>query len=276
MNPLPAQTPNTVNATENAIPSIPAPAVNEFPPFPHTYLANANRRAATSPLHRSYPWMLAASTAIAGVFCLMYVTKPVLQASQSNNFAPTNAPILPKTEDSSNESIHSSAEPGKVAAVTGNLMPNQDRLPGEKVASPPLVQETSQPRSAPSPVFEQTNLRVQHILNADAPGGYHEKIELKVPVLYQSRNLRWTAAEVIEAREVLARLADYQEKMQNLRAEGTPILESWNRLIERSIPSSELRADSPTIPVNQQDAVNFPRPTGLNTTDLIRIQPAAK
>lgn len=220
--------------------------------------------------------MLAASTAIAGVFCLMYVTKPVLQASQSNISAPTSAPILPKTGESSNEQIHPSAEPNKTATSTGNLMPNPDRLPGEKVVSPSFVQETSQPRPAPSPVFEQTNLRVQHILNADAPGGYHEKIELKVPVLYQSRNLRWTAAEVIEAREILARLADYQEKTQNLRAEGTLLLESWNRLIERSIPSSELRADSPTIPMNQQDAANSPRPMGLDTTELIRIQPAVK
>jgi hypothetical protein len=276
MNPLPAQTPSVSSATENAIPSIPAPAVNEVPPFPHTYLANANRRAATSQLHRSYPWMLAASTAIAGVFCLMYVTKPVLQASQSNISTPANSPALSKPDDSLNPPLHSSAEPSKAATITGNLMPNQDRLPGEKVAISPLDQQTSPARPAPSPVFEQTNLRIQHILNAEAPGGHHEKIELKVPVLYQSRNLRWTAAEVIEARELLSRLADYQEKTQNLRAEGTVLLESWNHLIERSIPSGELRADSPTIPMNQQDAADSPRPTGLNTTDLIRIQPTVK
>ena len=95
-------------------------------------------------------------------------------------------------------------------------------------------------------------------------------------MLYQSRNLRWTPAEVAEARELLIRLADYQEKSRTLRLEGAELLDSWNRLIERSIPATDLRADSPTLPTNQQDAADAPRPAGLDTTELIQIQPAGK
>jgi hypothetical protein len=58
--------------------------------------------------------------------------------------------------------------------------------------------------------------------------------------------------------------------------EGAELLDSWNQLVERSIPASDLRADSPTLPTNQQDAADAPRPPGLNTTELIRIQPAGK
>lgn len=132
----------------------------------------------------------------------------------------------------------------------------------------------SQSKSANA--FEQTNLRIQHILTAEAPGGHLAKIDLDVPVLYQSRNLRWTAEEVAEARELLVRLANYQEKSRAMRAEGVALLDSWNHLVQRSIPDGELRADSPTLPANQEDAASTPRPVGLDTTESIQIKPAGK
>ena len=157
------------------------------------------------------------------------------------------------------------------APAKSSIMPDKDRLPGEKTTgATPL---SASPSTTP---FEQTNLRIQHILTAEAPGGHTSKIDLDVPVLYQSRNLRWTPAEVAEARELLIRLADYQEKSRALRLEGAELLDSWNRLIERSIPATDLRADSPTLPTNQQDAADAPRPAGLDTTELIQIQPAGK
>ncbi len=160
-------------------------------------------------------------------------------------------------------------------------MPNPDRLPGETATTTSTPSESKLPptpqRLAPSPAYEETNLRVQHIINAEGPDGLLAKIHLNVPIIYQSRNLRWTPEEVSEAREILNRLANYQEKTQNLRAEGTALLESWNQLVERSIPSNELRADSPTIPLNQQDASIAPRPANITSENLIqRIQPANK
>ena len=131
------------------------------------------------------------------------------------------------------------------------------------------------PRQAGTP-FEQTNLRIQHILTAEAPGGHRAKIDIDVPVLYQSRNLRWTTTEVATARDLLIRLANYQERTRILRSEGVELLDSWNQLIEQSIPAADLRADSPTLPTNQQDAADSPRPALLDTAESIKIQPTGK
>jgi hypothetical protein len=236
MKPPPAQKANLIDATDNA--------------------ASSNRRANKSPNQRVYPWLLFTSTAVAALFCLMYITKPVIMASQNPIPTPPPSPAPP----------HASSTTANVA-----LIPAKEELPGEKTTPPDHA--SSSPAAA---AFEQTNLRIQHILTAEAPGGHLAKIDIEVPVLYRSRNLRWTAAEVAEARTLLVRLADYQEKSQSLRAEGSELLDSWNRLVERSIPASDLRADSPTLPTNQQDAADAPRPAGLNTTNLIQIQPAGK
>jgi hypothetical protein len=243
MKPLPVQNPSLIQAIDNAA---------------LAYL-KSNRRAATCPTQRIYPWLLFASTAVAALFCLMYITKPVILASQSPipTYTPPPATAAPKT----------TAAPVNVA-----LMPANDQLPGEKTTKDTAPDRTSSPAAA----FEQTNLRIQHILTAEAPGGHLAKIDIDVPVLYRSRNLRWTAAEVADARALLVRLADYQEKSRTLRADGAELLDSWNRLVERSIPASDLRADSPTLPANQQDAADAPRPAGLDTTELIKIQPSGK
>ncbi len=241
MKPLPVQNPNLIHA-----PAIAASACSTL-----------NRRTAACRTQWIYPWLLFASTAVAAMFCLMYITKPVIQASQ--NPIPAHTPRPP---------AQNTATPSVAVA----LMPAKDQLPGETITNDTAPGLSSSPVAA----FEQTNLRIQHVLTAEAPGGHLAKIDIDVPVLYRSRNLRWTAAEVADARALLARLADYQEKSRTLRVEGAELLDAWNRLVERSIPASDLRADSPTLPTNQQDAADAPRPAGLNTTELIRIQPAAK
>jgi hypothetical protein len=243
------------------MPSIPSTLATPVPSY-----STSNRRTSASPGHRAYPWLLAASTALAATFCLMYITKPVIISPQ---------PAGPETEQSA-----PNVPTASTTATKKGLMPDQHRLPGEK-ASAPVAIATGSPRAASLPShasgpFEQTNLRVQHILTAEAPGGHVAKIDLDVPVLYQSRNLRWTADEVAEARELLTHLADYQEKSRQLRLEGAQLLDAWNRLIDHSIPVGQLRADSPTLPTNQQDAADAPRPAGLDTSESIKIQPAAK
>lgn len=199
----------------------------------------------------------------------MYITKPVIVVSQNPSTGLSTAAVFP----------NSTTPPvSPASAPFPSLMPNQNTLPGEKSVARPVTAGSREMQTSthPTEAFEQTNLRIQHILTAEAPGGHLSKIDLDVPVLYQSRNLRWTAAEVTQARELMARLADYQEKSRSLRSEGVELLESWNHLIERSIPAGALRADSPTLPTNQQDAADTPRPPGLDTTELIRIQPAKK
>lgn len=255
MKPLPAQYVAEIPVPDPTLPSHPTPL-----PTPMASYSSANRRSSATTAQKAYPWLLGASTALAGAFCVLYVTKPVIVASASGELS----------EKPAAESVRVAP----VAARTG-LMPDRNRLPGEKAGSGALASDHALP-SNPAAPFEQTNLRVQHILTAEGPGGQLAKIDIDVPVLYQSRSLRWTAAEVAEARALLARLSDYKGKSSALRLEGADLLESWNRLIAKSIPASDLRADSPTLTTNQQDAADAPRPAGLDTAEAIKIQTAAQ
>jgi hypothetical protein len=266
MKPLPAQQAPGSRPQSEAIPSLPGPLA-----APSGRISSANRRTTTCPTQRVYPWLLSISTATAALFCLMYITKPVMIS--------TPAPL--QAEVPANPVKSPPARQG-VTPAPASLMPSGDRLPGERLASA----QASKPipadprRDLPSPpstsAFEETNLRIQHILTAEAPGGHLARIDIDVPVLYRSRSLRWTAQEVAGARDLLARLMDYQEKSRQLRAEGLGLLDAWNHLIEKSIPSSELRADSPSLPANQQDAADTPLPAGLITTESIQIQTSGK
>jgi hypothetical protein len=237
---------------------------------PPAEFSKANRRAASCPVQRIYPWLLSASTGVAALFCLLYITKPV---------------ILPPPATSPAVTVSSAKGTPALAAgqpAPAGLMPRTDRLPGEPAPEPSAAHPTAtDPRSAmPGQVsasaFEETNLRIQHILTAEAPGGHLNRIDIDVPVLYQSRSLRWTPDQVANARELLTRLMDYQERSQILRAEGVELLDAWNQLISDSIPAAELRADSPSLPANQIDAADAPRPAGLITTESIQIQPSGK
>jgi hypothetical protein len=253
MNPLPAQSETKDAPHEPEIPSIPSVLST-----PAASYSKTNRRASNCLAQRAYPWLFFTSTSLAGLFCMLYVTKPVIFASQqSSSMLPSGSLIGPKPN------IPSATSPSPAVKIAGKSV--------DSIAS-----DNSLKDKAVLAVFEQTNLRIQHILTAEAPGGHLAKIDLEVPVLYQSRSLRWTATEVAEARELLSRLSDYQERVQALRSESTGLLDSWNHLIERSIPSSELRADSPTLPQNQQNVTTPRSVTGQNPTELIQIQPAKK
>lgn len=207
-----------------------------------TYSSPQNRRVSLYPLQRAYPWLLLASTSVAAICCFMYITKPVF--------------ISPISKPSTTSVGSAAAAPTSASLLTSAR--------ASEVASP----------SAKSTPFEETNLRVQHILTAIAPDGQKSRIDIEVPVLYQSRKFRWSASEVASARDLLKRLADYQEKAMSLHQEGRELLTHWNKLVETSIPAGVLRADSPTLPANQRDAEDAPRPADLDTTELIQIQPA--
>jgi hypothetical protein len=202
---------------------------------------------------------------VALVFCFLYVTKPVI--------VPPSVPVTPTPVPQPN------AAPAAVSTGGSGLMPSVDRLPGEKSPASPTKMKPSQigtglplPSSSSSPAFEETNLRIQHILTAEAPGGHLDRIDIDVPVLYQSRSLRWTPEEVEKARGLMARLIDYQEKSRLLREEGSHLLDSWNKLVGHSIPAGGLRADSPTLPANQENMSGEAHAEGLDTKDSIQIQ----
>lgn len=265
MNPLPSQRQSAAKPDGGGMPSLPT----VLSPSSGDYSASNRRSAPACPAQRAYPWLLFASTAVAALFCLLYITKPVI--------IPAPAMITPATAGKSTVSSTTPAPfPAKAEdSATASLIPSRSTLPGE---TPPVANDPLSALPGPPSVsaFEETNLRVQHVLTAEAPGGHLDRIVLDVPVLYRSRELRWTADEVAKSRQLLVQLMDYQEKCRALRSEGTDLLSAWNHLIEQSLPATELRADSPSLPANQLDAADSPRPAGLISTESIQIRPSGK
>lgn len=238
------------------------------PPSPP--VSGSNRRLPAMCLsQRLYPWLLTTSTFIAGVFCFLYITKPVILIPPSRPVSLVHSsPILPPPSPSS-----------PASNAEHKLIPAGDRLPGD--ASPSAVPKTAPakhissgaPLAETGPPFEETNLRVQHVLAAESPDEKLGRLVIDVPVLYRSRNLRWNADQADQARHLLARLGDYQEKARNLRNEGLVLLEDWNRLMSLSIPVGVLRADSPSLPDNQESPNPGQRATSLDSTKSIQVQP---
>jgi hypothetical protein len=200
---------------------------------PHSF-SPANRRASSQKVQALYPWLLLASTAIAAVFCYAYITKPVLVTySSSLGNVETSKPIATPIE-----------KPATEPETTSNNLPG---LPPEKQTP------TTKKELPPAPVttgYENTNIRMQHILDAQSASGDVHRIVIDIPALYKSRNLRWSQDEAAQARILLKRLEDYQEKSRALRDEGSMILTDWNKLMDGSVPNQVLRADSPSLSPN--------------------------
>ena len=218
---------------------------------------------------RAYPWLLLLSTTVSGLFCFMYITKPefyLTTAVATPNLTSAAKPTTP---------LHALATEMHPSPVADSLLPDAAGLPGD-THTPPSGPRHTQPATDPAASFEETNLHIQHILTATTPGGDLSRIVLNVPVLYQSRNLAWTDTEVAESRELLKRLSTYQENSRLLREEASQIFAAWNHLLERSIPSSVLRADSPSLPANQDRASSFEQAPRLDTTESIQIQSTDK
>ncbi|MFN4943273.1 MAG: hypothetical protein ACK5G9_05695 [Akkermansiaceae bacterium] len=200
---------------------------------PHSF-SPANRRAPSQKIQALYPWLLLASTAIAAVFCYAYITKPVFVTYSSSpaNLEPSK-PISTPIE-----------KPATKPETTSN------NLPG---LSPKKQTPTTKQELPPAPVttgYEDTNIRMQHILDAQSASGDIHRIVIDIPALYKSRNLRWSQDDAAQARILLKRLEDYQEKSRTLRDEGSMILTDWNKLMDASVPNQVLRADSPSLSSN--------------------------
>jgi|AntRauTorckE6833_2_1112554.scaffolds.fasta_scaffold12872_4 hypothetical protein len=199
--------------------------------------SQSNRRvSAICGVQRCYPWLLFATTAVAAAFCFAYITKPVI-ISESVDVLEIQ-PSLGKAESS---------------APTKSILPNPSKLPGEKQAGSNQNRSAAIPSAPNSQGFEETNLRMQHILDAESPSGDIHRMVIDVPVLYKSRNLRWSQQEVAEARTLLTQLEQHQEQTRALRDQGKLLLHNWNTLVNTSIPDQILRADSPSLPINQSN-----------------------
>jgi hypothetical protein len=263
MKPLPAE--GSVIDRKPLIHSLPT----ALPPAGSAYSAS-NRKSQVAQINRAYPWLLMASTLVAGFFCYLYMTKPVLlPGPEPMVLNPGAIPITPLPALSSTP-LATSSHPAPDLAL--------DRLPGETLGKPSTAdpRSTAVRKNGPANDYEETNLRVQHVMTAEAPGGEVNRITLDVPVLYRSRNLRWSQQDVAKARGLMIRLADYQDRTRKLRAEGISLLDAWNHLVDQSIPAVGLRADSPSLTANQGDSSSAPRSGVLDTAESIRIQSNGK
>ena len=258
MKPIPAPS----NPEDSSIETPPSSASDLFKSS-QPRNSQGNRRSGQANANQVYPWLLAASTAIAVFFGVMYINKPVVIASLDSE--------QPETPTDAAESGKETKDPA--------LLPTGDSLPGETTGAGAGASSETPGALTTAPIhsrFEETNMRVQHILTATAEDGSISRIDLEVPVLYQSRNLRWTPAEVTRAQDLMVQLMEYQDKSRQLRSQGEKLLSDWNALIGKSIPASRLRADSPSIPENQKDIMSDATPSDTTTRDAVEIQPKDK
>ena len=213
----------------------------------------SNRRLASTRTQRLYPFLLCASTAVAAVFCFAYITKPVVY----NN-----------STDLGNSVISSQPIAAPENLVTKQSAPT-NKAPGVKPKSNSAASKHQFPPAPLTSGFEETNIRMQHILDAESTSGDIHRIVIDVPVLYKSRNLRWSQDNAAHARVLLQRLEAYQEKSRTLRDEGKLILEDWNKLMDASVPNHVLRADSPSISSN---LLKSSRMAHASDSDAVKIQ----
>ena len=257
MRPLPTTT-QAIPLAAKPAPLVTAPQTLELGPLSNSTSPAPNRRSAACPVQRAYPWLLLTSTALAALFCGLYMTKPVIVAGRqpgpaatANSPAPSLAAAKPDPADS--------------------LLPRTGALPGDITKPQPAdPRGLASAQAGPDNAFEETNLQIQHVLKAQGPNGEDlGKIDLKVPVLYRSRALRWTPEEVAKARELMVRIGNYQEASRIIRNEGNSLLTEWNTLVGSSIPTAVLRADSPSLTGDLQPAAGT---EGLDSTQAIEIQ----
>jgi hypothetical protein len=222
---------------------------------PHSY-SHTNRRSDNPKIQALYPWLLLASTAVAAIFCFAYITKPVLVTYSSKSEA---------LDASQSISAPSNKTDIKTEPISKNL-PDQitkNQTPIAKEKLPPAPFSTD---------YEDTNIRMQHILDAESTSGDIHRIVIDVPALYKSRNLRWSQDDAAQARILLKRLEDYQEKSRALRDEGSLILTDWNKMMDASIPNQVLRADSPSLSSNLLKASRTSQAPKKNAVKIQRDQ----
>lgn len=248
MKPLPSQ--DSTTETKHDMPFLSLNA------NPGSY-SIANRRVNSGPLQRAYPWLLFASTAVAAAFCFAYFNKSAVSPVSTT-------PIVSEKNDTL-------TNPATLPLGSEKIIPNGNTSPaGPSDDSLPPVSGPI-PDSVLATEYEETNIRIQHVLEAESPTGDISRIVIDVPVLYRSGNLRLTRMQAEEARVILDKLELYQKNVSSLRTEGIALCTAWDSLIAESLPVGALSSDSPSLPKNQR---NLPSPESTSgTTESIKIPP---
>jgi hypothetical protein len=106
----------------------------------------------------------------------------------------------------------------------------------------------------PNKEYEETIASVQRTLTAVDSKGDKQLIRLKIPVMYQSRNLLLDETQTAAAQATLAQLKEKKASLEGFRKEIEAILQDWNKIVESSTPNALLLPESPSLPQNQSKA----------------------
>jgi len=228
--------------------------------------------------NKACPVLLVISLCLSAVLCWMYVTKPVIVAASSDEKGSSVQEVTPPQKIAKRSETKQAKQ---TKQAQSELLPSDNALPGVKTSSgasskklSATAQKPIDPLTLTTPGngtgWETTNARVQHILRADSGNGELSNIVLNVPVLYQTRTMRWTPADIANGRQILTRLMVYESNLAKVKQEGKVLLADWHRLLEKTVPSSALRADSPSIPYNRTQRANGQTLPGGN--DTIKVE----
>ncbi|WP_018970714.1 hypothetical protein [Rubritalea marina] len=209
---------------------------------------NAQSSSSGGDVSLTYKFLLIFSTLAAVFFCWLYVTKPteIVQAATS---APSDSVIT--------EGGTSTPQAPEASSMASSLV-DAPSLPGMDAELPSIqpVDPSSGKNSVPVPSdssterlvgFEETNDAIQHVLLVQSDQG-NERVILEVPVIYQTRGLRFSPAEANEAGRILRALKIYHAQVKKLHTDGQNIQRAWDKLLMDSQPIEALRADSPSLP----------------------------
>ena len=197
----------------------------------------------SSDISLTYKFLLAFSTLSAVFFCWLYVTKPTTVVAEARK--PTSPAEEPSALDETEVAPPSSFANLTQSSLPGDASPRPQQVDASSEnATIPLAQSIS---TASKIGWEETNDRIQHVLTAqDATSS--ERIILQVPVIYQTRGLRFGPTEAQEASRILRALKIYRSQIAKLHQDGKNIQQAWDSLLLDAQPITSLRADSPSLP----------------------------
>ena len=206
---------------------------------------NTSTSQSSTDVSLTYKFLLIFSTLAAVFFCWLYVTKPtqIIQASplQTASMTPLADNHNPTTKEGTQQHIVDAPSlPGLSSAENKEITPSNANDGVELAPSDSTTQLVG---------YEETNDAIQHVLIAKSEST-SERIILEVPVIYQTRGLRFSPAESNEAGRILRALKIYHSQIKKLHTDGVNIQKAWDQLLIKSQPIEALRADSPSLPQN--------------------------
>ncbi|GAA5497172.1 hypothetical protein Rhal01_03362 [Rubritalea halochordaticola] len=222
----------------------------------------------------TYKFLLLTTTSAAAFFCWLYITKPttIEALPEKDEVSLTKRPTADESStdidavDSHTPDMNSD-QPENQSNPTDFIPPSDQTLPGlanssqgshlspvnpARSANIPLA---NTPSTAGKASWEETNDRVQHIITAQRNGN-SERLIIEVPVIYMTRGMRLGPGQAEEARRILKAMEIYQDRINKLQQDGENISKAWNSLLMSTQPVEALRADSPSLPQNNNQSTD--------------------